>query len=382
MKILFLSHYPHLLGANRSLFSLVLGLRDKSVLTQVWCPEEGDFSEALREENINVRIFPYHTWAATFMHPTFFHLPFAAYRNNNLLPALTLEAKEFGPNIIHTNSSVLGMGAQIAEKLEIPHVWHIREFAWLHYKMKFFPSENILFQYLKKAKKVVAISEAIKNGVGRDQSEINWEVVYNGVLDQNKIEQFFEVPIDEDKEPDTFTFLCIGFLHPAKQQIEAVEAFGLIARKYPHARLRIVGDGRRIYEAKLKEMVNRKRITTQVSFLGFKKEVATEYHRADAVVMCSRDEGMGRVTVEAMSYGKPVLGYRSGATPELIADEVDGFIYENKAQGLAEKMELLLNDPDRARKMGKAGQQKTIQNFTVQKYVDEMYDIFREVYPF
>ena len=116
--------------------------------------------------------------------------------------------------------------------------------------------------------------------------------------------------------------------------------------------------------------------------MGFKKEVTAEYHRADAVLMCSRDEGMGRVTVEAMSYGKPVLGYRGGATPELLTDEVDGFLYENDAQGLAEKMDLLLKDPDRARTMGKAGQQKAIQQYTVQKYVDQVYDIFREVYSF
>jgi len=161
-----------------------------------------------------------------------------------------------------------------------------------------------------------------------------------------------------------------------------VEAFGLVAGKHPNARLRIVGGGRRLYEAKLKEMAKRKRVLDQVSFLGFKKEVAGEYHRADAVLMCSRDEGMGRVTVEAMSYGKPVLGYRGGATPELVMDEVNGYLYENGAEELAEKMELLLSDPDRARSMGKAGQQKAIQSFTVQKYVNEMYDAFREVYPF
>ena len=137
-----------------------------------------------------------------------------------------------------------------------------------------------------------------------------------------------------------------------------------------------------MYEAKLKESVRRKRITEQVSFLGFKKEVASEYYRADAMVLCSRDEGMGRVTVEAMSYGKPVIGYRGGATPELLNDGVDGFLYENNAQGLAEKMEILLKDPERARTMGKAGQQKAIKKFTVQKYVEEMYDVFREVYPF
>jgi glycosyltransferase involved in cell wall biosynthesis len=98
--------------------------------------------------------------------------------------------------------------------------------------------------------------------------------------------------------------------------------------------------------------------------------------------MCSRDEGMGRVTVEAMSYGKPVIGFQSGATPELIEDGIDGFLYKNGAQDLAEKMELLLRDPNRASTMGKTGQQKAIQNYTVQKYVDEMYDVFREVYPF
>ena len=382
MKILFLSHYSELLGANRSLFSLVIGLRDKGVLPQVWCPEEGDFPEALREANINVRIFPYHNWAATFMHPSFFHLPFAAYRNNNLLPALTMEAKEFGPNIIHTNSSVLGVGAQISEAINVPHVWHIREFAWLQYQMKFFPSEAILFKYLKKAKKAIAISKAIKNGVGKDQTDIDWEIVYNGVLDKNKIEHFFEVPLDLEKEPNTFTFLCIGLLHPAKSQLEAVEAFGLIAGKYPNARLRIVGKGRRVYEAQLKEMTKRKRITEQVSFIGFKKEVAIEYHRADAVLMCSRDEGMGRVTVEAMSFGKPVIGYDGGATPELLTDGVDGFLYKNDALRLAEKMEQLLNNPDQAHTMGKAGQQKAIHNYTIQKYVDDMYEVFREVYPF
>jgi len=326
MKILFLSHYSGLLGTNRSLFSLVIGLRNKGVLPQIWCPEEGDFPEALREENINIRIFPYHTWAATFMHPSFFHLPFAAYRNNNLLPALTMEAKEFGPNIIHTNSSVLGIGARISEKIGVPHVWHIREFATLHNKIKFFPNEDILFKFLKKAKKTIAISNAIKDELGKNHLDINWEIIYNGVLDENKMEQFFEVPTDSEKEADTFTFLCVGMFHPAKAQHEALEAFGLIIRKYPNARLRIVGGGGRMYEAKLKEMAKRKRITDQVSFVGFKKEVAAEYHRADAVLMCSRDGGMGRATVEAMSYGKPVIGYRGGATPELL-DGWSGWIF-------------------------------------------------------
>lgn len=382
MKILFLSHYPHLLGANRSLLTLVTGLRDKGVLPQVWCPEKGDFTDAVEAAGIKVRIFPYHNWAATFLHPSFFHLPFAAYRNNNLLPALTLEAKEFGPNIIHTNSSVLGIGAQIAEKLGVPHVWHIREFAWLQYRMRFFPDENILYKYLRKAKKAIAISQAIKDGVGKDRDDIDWEIVYNGVLDKENMEDFFGVSSDDDPHPERFTFLCIGLLHPAKSQLEAVEAFSKIAKKYPEARLHIVGKGRQLYTHKLKELVRKKRITEQVTFKGFLSNVSDAYHQVDAVLMCSRDEGMGRVTVEAMSYAKPVIGFRGGATPELISHEVDGLLYEGGAEQLAAAMESLLADPDRARKMGKAGQQKAIEQFTTQRYVDNMFEVFRAVYPY
>ena len=43
------------------------------------------------------------------------------------------------------------------------------------------------------------------------------------------------------------------------------------------------------------------------------------YQESDVVVMCSEHEAMGRVTAEAMAFAKPVIGYNSGATPELIS---------------------------------------------------------------
>ena len=60
---------------------------------------------------------------------------------------------------------------------------------------------------------------------------------------------------------------------------------------------------------------------------------------ADVVLMCSRREAFGRVTVEGMKLGKPVIGTRSGGTPEIVQDTETGFLYApGDAQELAARI--------------------------------------------
>jgi len=155
MKILFLSHYGAMLGANRSLLSLVQGLRAKGVETMIYCPKEAAFTEELKRLAIPFEIVPYQNWADTFLLPGFWLLPWRSFQNKRLMPALAEKVTSFDPDIIHTNSSVLGIGAQLAERLKIPHVWHIRELTRLHYNMRFFPSEANFYRYLAKAAKLI-----------------------------------------------------------------------------------------------------------------------------------------------------------------------------------------------------------------------------------
>ena len=50
---------------------------------------------------------------------------------------------------------------------------------------------------------------------------------------------------------------------------------------------------------------------------------------ATALLMCSRNEAQGRVTIEAMFYGCPVIGYKAGGTQEIIKDGVNGFWFDS-----------------------------------------------------
>ncbi len=59
-----------------------------------------------------------------------------------------------------------------------------------------------------------------------------------------------------------------------------------------------------------------------------KKEVIEEYHKADCVIIPSRQDGLPNVSVEAQACGKPVIGARVGGIPESVRDNHTGFLFE------------------------------------------------------
>ena len=374
MKILFLSHYGAMLGANRSLLSLVQGLRAKGVETMIYCPKEAAFSEELRKLEIPFEIVAYQNWADTFLLPGFWLLPLRYFQNRRLMPALLKKVQQFNPDIIHTNSSVLGIGAQLAEQLKIPHVWHIRELTRLHYNMRFFPGESTFYSYLAKAAKLIVISKAVKKEIIGNR-QLPHELIFNGVVPKTHFNQDISNFAKAENE-ETTTFLLIGMLHPNKNQLMAVQAFEQIAKAYPKARLLIVGTGRRLYEKRLKDFCKNKDIENQVHFAGYLPNPKDAYLQSDVVLMCSENEAMGRVTVEAMAYGKPVIGYKSGATPELIEHGKDGFLFENGSTELAKYLKHFLEKPNAINIMGQNGFASAKEKFTIDQYVNKMYRTF------
>lgn len=376
MKILFLSHYADMLGANRSLLSLVEGLKTRGVEVMVWCRKAGSFTKALADAAIPFQVFPYYNWADTFLYPGYWLLPLRHFQNKRILSQLIQAAKVFQPDLIHTNSSVLPIGHYLSEALAIPHVWHIREMARLHYNMRFFPSRNHLIDALKKTARVVVISQKVKEVVIGDQS-IHWSLIYNGILDKHQILANQELLNRERNPSQPFRFLIIGMIHPNKGQMDALQAFGLLDD--PNSELHIVGSGRKQYTRQLKYWAKSNGIADRVVFHGYVAHPQSIFQEADAVLMCSRNEGMGRVTVEAMAYGKPVIGLVSGATPELIDHQVNGLLYRDGPENLAKCMRRLVEQPRQAKAMGEQGWRKAQVEYTTEQYIQNMYSLFLDV---
>lgn len=378
MKILFLSHYGDMLGANRSLLSLVQGMMEKGVEPMVWCNKMGSFVDVLKEKQIPHRVFPYYNWADTFLYPGFWLLPWRHFANKSMLPKLVEAVRGFAPDIIHTNSSVLPIGAFLSEQMGIAHVWHIREMARLHYNMRFFPSANSLTQYLKKASQVVVISNKVREVV-IGEAAIDSTLVYNGIMTNVQLQKMKNLDANPYTADRPFVFLIIGMIHPQKGQMLAVDGLIKLEQKHPNVSLHIVGSGRKKYTYQLKQKIQAHNLNDKILLKGYLANPEEAFRQADAVLMCSSNEGMGRVTVEAMAYGKPVIGLHSGATPELIEDGKDGFLFQNGAEELARCMEKLVLDPTASVAMGRQGQVKVEKHFTTEKYCEQMYTVFESV---
>lgn len=121
-------------------------------------------------------------------------------------------------------------------------------------------------------------------------------------------------------------FLCVGRLAAAKRIDLAIEA--CIDLNIP---LKIVGTGRE--ERSLKKLKNLRDLHGVVEFLGNvnDKELSSLYINSRAVIFPAVEEDFGIVPVEAMSFGKPVIGYNSGGVKETVIDGATGVLFNEPA---------------------------------------------------
>lgn len=376
MKILFISHYSELLGANRSLLGLVEGLLERGISCTVLCRKAGDFTEALAEKSIDFEVIPFQNWADTFLFPGYWLLPLKHLRNIQLRGRLAQFFEKVKPDLIHTNSSVAPVGAYMAEEFGVPHVWHVREFGRLDYNMRFFPSHRNMIHWLKKASRVIAISKAIQKEVIKDHLD-HWELIYNGVLTKKQVEKLVDLKQEVKNANEPFRFLMIGMIHPSKNQMEALQAFDELHKQNQNTELHFVGSGRKVYTQQLKNYVVQNALEGSVVFHGFVKNPEPHFLKADAVLMCSRNEGMGRVTAEAMAYAKPLIGYHGGATPELIDSGKNGYLYRDQNE-MVQYMQKMVSDRAAAQRMGQNGRVKALAEFTVDAYVEKVLKVYKE----
>jgi glycosyltransferase involved in cell wall biosynthesis len=145
--------------------------------------------------------------------------------------------------------------------------------------------------------------------------------------------------------PEAPLLIYVGRLSREKN----IERLKPILEAIPGTRLALVGNGpqRQALEKHFAGLP-----VYMAGFLGG-EDLATAYASADVFVMPSRTETLGLVVLEAMSSGLPVVGARAGGIPEMIAEDVTGFLFDTESQAI-EAIRALLQCPEKRRCMGVA----------------------------
>jgi len=114
--------------------------------------------------------------------------------------------------------------------------------------------------------------------------------------------------------------------------------------------------------------------------LGRRTGVESYINAMDICVLSTFSEGISNSILEYMALGKPVIATSGGGTGELVLDNTTGYlIRQSDPEELAEKMELLLNDPELRTRMGLEGRSRIRNEFLIEKMVREYYDIYNKI---
>jgi glycosyltransferase involved in cell wall biosynthesis len=388
LRVLFLTHYSSLYGANRSLLDLVCGLRGR-LESHVVMPRDGALAVRLQEAGIAHSTIPFRSWAVGTSRDSggiaSLRRAVAIARqrvlspvvNARALPRLLALLRDFRADAVYSNSSVIGIGATAAQRAGLPHVWHLREIAPLHYGMVFDEGFERTVARMRQSEAIITNSRAVRDfHFGSDAEGVI--VIPNGVFSAG---QFGELRRrgKSGAAGRVFTFALVGLLNPGKGQHEAIEALSIVRRSGRAARLILAGGGGWRTRRALEALVKRLGLEHAVEFRGWVDDPIGVFAESDAALMCSRHEAFGRTTAEAMAIGRAVIGRDSGGTPELIEDGVTGLLYRGGPEDLARKMEILIDSPELARRIGEAAWEKAVREYSVELYVDRIHDVIARV---
>lgn len=165
-------------------------------------------------------------------------------------------------------------------------------------------------------------------------------------------------------------------------RIEHVKGFDLLVDAFASSRLRdrarlvVVGDGSEA--AALRRRVASAGLTERVELPGRldPSEVAARLAAADVVVVPSRADAAPLVVLEAWRSGRPLVATVRGGPPEIVTDGVDGVLVDPQdTQALAAAVLGLLDDPERAERIGAAGRRR-VEDFTWERVVDRYEDLY------
>ena len=282
--------------------------------------------------------------------------------------------------LVHMNTRFCGLlGAKVADAMEIPYVFHIREFLKEDFGLVF-KDEAIADKIISNSSCLIAISESIKSHLISKYPYSKIKLIYNGL----RIEKYEHAECKRFLNK-TVRLAIVGRVISHKGQLEAIKAVEHIVNdgNFKDIILYIVGirpDEMTDYENMLVKYVNDRDLSKNIKFIPFTDKVEKVLSNCDIGLTCSKMEAFGRVTVEYMLSHLLAIGANSGGTPEVIKDMNTGLLYEEGNYiSLAHSIMWAVTHSEKANEIITCGHRTAITNFSSKQNADKVYDLYKEI---
>lgn len=336
MKILFVSetYYPHLNGVYYFVCRIAPLLQEKGHEVAVIAPSENTHFAKKTIDGIDVYVMP--------------SLPLLFYPKLRFPIPVLLQSRiekiihDFNPDVIHLQDHFILSKAvvEINKKLRIP-VIGTNHFMpenittlFKNEKVKSSVERFLWSRFSYVFNQVLLVTTPTETGARLIRPHLNTRVIpissginldeFNATRQQATIRKKYSLP-------DKPILLYVGRIDPEKRINEILEAVAVAAKTIDFSFV-VVGKGvcKESLEARAREL----NLHEKVIFTGFvpNEDLPHFYEISRCFIIASRAELLSLVTLQAMASGLPVIAVNAGALPELVHDNVNGYVFETGDQ--------------------------------------------------
>lgn len=329
ITVLYICPDPTMGGSTQSLLDLIESVKGY-VRPIVLLLREDSAYKAFRERNIECIVYPFvrlhfftqeSTWKQIIRHPRRIRIIQLFCVESACVKHVKQYLEDRPIDIVHSNYSSILIGHELSRALKAKHVWHVREFLeqGVHVPNRPFGGYSLLKALINKADARIAISCQVQGHWGFKQ-ENTW--IINDAIAKASDCCYY-------REKKSFVLFCSYHITRAKGALQAAEAFGRSGLHKEGLSMMYVGNCSEEMRAEIVEIARRYECIDSIVFLPCQDNVKSLFAYAKAFIMASTNEGLGRVTAEAMFYGCPVIAKDSGGTKDLIDDRITGYLFHS-----------------------------------------------------
>lgn len=381
MRVLYVSHTGQVSGGERSLLDLVAAL-PPDVVPALACPAQGPLRGLASARALTTVAT---TGTAGSLRLSLRETPRAVAQMARAAVDVARAARRLRADLLHANSIRAGLVAVPAGRLcAVPVVVHVRD------RLPRGAAADASIRVVAHgAVAVVANSQFTADGVRAVVPAAPVTVIHNAV-DLARFD-----PGREDREraraalglpADALVAGIVGQITPWKGQLEAIQAIAGLGRE-PDVRLLVVGEAKFVdratrfdnlaYVRRLREEIAAAGLEDRVSLLGERSDVPAVLRALDVLLVPSWEEPFGRVVLEGMAMGVPVVATDAGGPAEILSDGRDGLLVPpcDPAAWTA-ALERLAADPRLRETLATAGRARAAE-FTPARHAGAVVDVYR-----
>lgn len=381
MHVLLLHSSSDLYGASKIFLQTAQILKAQGHKCHVVVSSAGPLVDKLKQDNIPVTVINLGIIRRKYFTPLGILNRINKWSKANDL--LNKYIQQNGIELVYANTTAVLLGAYLAKKNKIKHVWHVHEIIEKP-KFLFLAIQWIMKRYTST---IICVSKAVQNHWSKNAQSLlsKMQVIYNGIgpVEKSTEASFrtqYQIPEDAIvigmagrvhywKGQQYFLQIAEQLLKPSTEPNQAKPLYFIIT-----------GDAFPGYEylvAEMQNFIKKNNLGERIFYTGFEDKMDKFYSSIDLLLLPSQlPDPLPTVVLEAMQYGIPVAATAQGGALEMIAENETGiFIPINNIETAADKIFELIHSDHRTN-MRSHSIERVEKHFSASSFENQIATIF------